>query len=48
MNSLRKIIGVFIMLFFALPLLFGIIWAVGTTKAVVSPEFLSDMPREII
>lgn len=48
MNSVRKIIGVFIMLFFALPMLFGIIWAVGMTKAVVSPEFLSDMPREII
>ncbi|MFC2155861.1 hypothetical protein ACFLRB_05175 [Acidobacteriota bacterium] len=48
MNSVRKIIGVLIMLFFALPILFGIIWAVGMTKAVVSPEFLSDMPRELI
>ena len=48
MNSARKIIGVLIMLFFALPILFGIIWAVGMTKAVVSPEFLSDMPREFI
>ena len=36
------------MVFIALPTLFGIIWAVGITKAVVSPEFLSDMPREII
>jgi hypothetical protein len=48
MNSVRKSIGVLVMLFFALPILFGIIWAVGITKAVVSPEFLSDMPREII
>jgi len=48
MNSVRKIVGVLIMLFFAIPILFGIIWAVGITKAVVSPEFLSDMPREVI
>ncbi|MCK5056297.1 MAG: hypothetical protein KAT34_06555 [Candidatus Aminicenantes bacterium] len=48
MNSVRKITGVLIILFFALPILFGIIWAVGITKAVVSPEFLSDMPREFI
>lgn len=48
MNSVRKIIGVLIMVFIAIPVLFGVIWAVGITKAVVSPEFLSDMPREFI
>ncbi len=48
MTVLRKIIGVIIMVFFALPILFGVIWAVGVTRAVVSREFLSDMPREII
>jgi len=48
MSTFRKIIGVFIMIFFAIPILFGVIWAVGLTRAVVSPEFLSDMPQEII
>lgn len=48
MDSFRKIIGVLFMVFIALPTLFAVIWAVGMTKAVVSPEFLSDMPREII
>jgi hypothetical protein len=37
-----------IILFFALPALFGIIWAVGLTKAVISPEFVSDIPRQVI
>ncbi len=48
MDSVRKIFGVLIIVFIALPILFGIVWAVGVTKAVVSPEFLSDMPREMI
>ena len=36
------------MIFIAMPLLFAIIWAVGITKAVSSPEFLSDIPQEVI
>jgi len=48
MVVLRKIIGALIIIFFALPMLFGIIWAVGLTKAAVSPEFVSDMPQQII
>ncbi len=35
-------------IFFGLPLLFGIIWAVGITKAAVSPEFITEFPQEII
>ena len=32
MNAFRKIIGLIILIFLGLPLLFGIIWAVGLTK----------------
>ncbi len=48
MTAVRKIVAVIIIAFFGLPLLFGIIWVVGLTKATVSPEFISDLPREII
>ena len=48
MNSFKKIIGLLVMIFIAMPLLFAIIWAVGITKAVGSPEFLSDIPQEVI
>ncbi len=48
MTAVRKIIAVLIIAFIGLPLLFGIIWVVGLTKATVSPEFISDLPREII
>lgn len=48
MNGIRKVIGLLIIIFIGIPALIGIIWAVGITRAVVSPEFLSEMPREII
>jgi hypothetical protein len=48
MNAARKIIGLVIIIFLGLPSLFGIIWAVGMIRATVSPEFLSELPREII
>ena len=48
MNVFRKILGLLLIVFVGLPLLFGIIWAVGLTKAAVSPEFVSDFPQEII
>lgn len=48
MDVVRKSIGVLIIIFIGGPILFGVIWAVGVTRAVVSPEFLSDLPREII
>ncbi|MCP4157301.1 MAG: hypothetical protein GY757_56850 [bacterium] len=48
MSIIRKSIAVLIVLFVCIPTLLGIIWSVGITKAVVSPEFLSDLPQEII
>lgn len=48
MNAARKIIGLLLIIFFGLPTLFGIIWAVGMIRASVSPEFLTDLPRKII
>lgn len=48
MDALRKSIGVLIIIFIGVPVLLGVIWAVGITKAVVSTDFLSDLPREII
>jgi len=48
MNAVRKIIGIVLIVFFGLPILFGAIWAVGLIRATVSPRFLSDLPRQII
>lgn len=48
MNPLRQIIGLLIIVFFGIPALFVIIWAVGLTRAAVSPELLSDLPQEVI
>jgi len=48
MNTGRKIIAVLIIIFLALPILFGIIWAVGLTRAVVSSEFLTELPKKVI
>ncbi|MBU4268381.1 MAG: hypothetical protein KJ808_05985 [Acidobacteria bacterium] len=48
MNQTRTILGLIIMIFFAIPVLFGIIWAVGLTQAVVSQKTLSELPGEII
>jgi len=48
MNQTRAILGLLIMIFFAIPALFGIIWAVGLTQAVVSPKMLNELPQEII
>ncbi|HZX11736.1 MAG TPA: hypothetical protein VFG01_12390 [Acidobacteriota bacterium] len=48
MKAVRKILGLLIVLLIGLPILFAIIWAVGITRAAVSPEFVSDLPQEII
>ena len=48
MSTARKIIGLLIIIFVALPILVGVIWTVGVTQAAVSPELISDLPREII
>ncbi|MBN1274592.1 MAG: hypothetical protein JXB26_20210 [Candidatus Aminicenantes bacterium] len=45
---MKKVMGLLIIVLFGFPLLFGVVWAVGLTRAAVSPEFLSDMPQEII
>jgi hypothetical protein len=48
MTIVRKIIGLLIILFFALPSLFVAIWAVGATRAIVSKDFLVNLPKELI
>ena len=48
MNAVRKLIGLFLIVFFGLPILFGMIWAVGLIKGTVTPEFLTDLPRQAI
>ncbi len=48
MSPVRKIIGLFLIVFIGLPVLFAIIWAAGLTRAVVSPAFVSEVPRKII
>ncbi len=48
MNTARKIIGLLIIVFIALPLMFGIIWTVGITKAAVSPDMIQKLPQIII
>ncbi|MFC2168877.1 hypothetical protein ACFLRW_07830 [Acidobacteriota bacterium] len=48
MTTFRKISGLLLIIFIGLPLIFGVIWAVGLTKAVVSPEFVSEFPQRII
>jgi len=48
MDATRKIIGICIIVFFGLPILFGVTWAVGIIRATTSPEFVSDLPQRII
>jgi len=48
MTAVRKIIALLIIVFVGLPILFGVIWVVGLTKATVSSEFISELPQEII
>jgi hypothetical protein len=48
MIAVRKIIAVLIIGFIGLPILFGVVWVVGLTKATVSSEFISELPQEII
>ncbi len=48
MNQTRTVLGLLIMIFFAVPILFGVIWAVGLTQAVISQKTLSELPGEVI
>ncbi|MHB8054649.1 MAG: hypothetical protein ACYDH3_05330, partial [Candidatus Aminicenantales bacterium] len=44
----RKILGALIIILIGLPILFGIIWAVGLVRATFSPGFLTEVPQKII
>ena len=48
MTVVRKIIALLIIALIGLPILFGVVWVVGLTKATVSSEFISELPQEII
>jgi hypothetical protein len=48
MLTTKRIVGTFIALFIAIPILFGVIWAYGIAKAVVSPAFITNLPNEIV
>jgi len=48
MTAVRKIIALLIIILIGLPILFGVVWVVGLTKATVSSEFISELPQEII
>lgn len=48
MTAVRKIVALLIIVLIGLPILFGVIWVVGLTKATVSSEFISELPQEII
>ncbi len=48
MSSFRKIVGALIIILVGLPLLFAITWAVGLTRAAMSPKLISEVPEKII
>jgi hypothetical protein len=48
MHSFRRIVGALIIVFVGLPLLFAITWAVGLTRAAMSPKLISEVPEKII
>ena len=48
MNAARAIIGALVLFFLGIPALGTIIWATGVTTAVVSEEFMSEIPKEIV
>ncbi len=45
---MRKAVALLIIVLLALPTLFAAIWAVGLTRAALSPELLADLPHRII
>lgn len=48
MLTTKRIIGSFILVFIAVPILFGIIWAYGISKAIISPEFITNLPDDLL
>ena len=47
MYAARRLIGALIIILVGVPLLCAIIWAVGFTRAAVSPEMISELPQSI-
>jgi hypothetical protein len=47
MYVVRRLVGALIIILVGVPLLCAIIWAVGFTRAAVSPEMISELPQSI-
>ncbi len=47
MNTMKKTIAVLLVIFLALPAIFAVTWAVGLTRAFLSPKLLSEVPAEM-
>jgi Ca2+/Na+ antiporter len=47
MYTARRLIGALIIILLGVPLLCAMIWAVGFTRAAVSPEMISELPQSI-
>jgi len=48
MLTIKRVIGSFILVSMGIPILFAVIWAYGITKALVSPDFISNLPQDIL
>jgi len=48
MSTFRKFIGGLIMIFVALPVLFGVIWTVGLTQSFFSDETIIELPKRVM
>ena len=48
MSGIRKVIAVLIVIFFALPIIFGVTVGVGLLKGVLSERFLVEVPQEVV
>jgi len=45
---MRRVFALLIVVFLGLPTLFAAIWAVGLTRAALSPELLADLPHRVV
>ncbi|HNX98046.1 MAG TPA: hypothetical protein PKK12_10235, partial [Candidatus Aminicenantes bacterium] len=45
---MRRVFALLIVVFLGLPALFAAIWAVGLTRAALSPELLADLPHRVV
>ena len=48
MQQTKKVVGLLVIMFIGIPTLMVIVWAVGFASAALSPEFITELPREII